>query len=156
MWGSIDTLQCLVEGMHVNHVSILLCPLCKSGPPIILHGPKLSLECAASSLVCSLRSLIVRFSKQMIVAGVFLFEQLFSLSASNQSWCFFCSCHTMNSFLHHDLEIVLHPWVQKFVHLQFLRLGTFPLGRKLQGKGDFAAYQPMISLEVCTGHHSGV
>ena len=67
-----------------------------------------------------------------------------------------CSCHTMKSFLQHGLEIVFHPWVTKFVHLQFLRLGTFPLGRRLEGKGDFAAYQPMISVAVCTGHHSGV
>ena len=35
-------------------------------------------------------------------------------------------------------------------------LGTFPLGMRLGGKGDFAAYQPMISVAVCTGHHSGV
>ena len=45
-------------------------------------------------------------------------------------------CHTMKSFLQHGLEIVFHPWVTKFVHLQFLRLGTFPLGRRLEGKGD--------------------
>ena len=62
----------------------------------------------------------------------------------------------MKSFLQHDLEIVFRPWVTKFVHLQFLRLGTFPLGRTLEGKGDFAAYQPMISVAVCTGHHSGI
>ena len=42
------------------------------------------------------------------------------------------------------------------MHLQFLCLGTFPLWRKLDGKDDFAAYQPMISVAVCTGHHSGV
>ena len=42
------------------------------------------------------------------------------------------------------------------MHLQFLRLGTFSLGRRLEGKCDFAAYQPMISVLVCTGHHSGV
>ena len=59
-------------------------------------------------------------------------------------------------FPQHDLEIVFHPWVSKFVHLQFLRLGTFPLGRRLEGKGDFAAYQPMLSVAVCTGHHTGV
>ena len=67
-----------------------------------------------------------------------------------------CSCHTMKSFLQHDLDIVFHPWVTKFVHLQFLRLGTFPLGRRLECKGDFAVYQPMISVAVCTGHHCGV
>ena len=33
---------------------------------------------------------------------------------------------------------------------------TFPLGRRLEGKGDFAAYQPMISVAVCTGHHCSV
>ena len=44
----------------------------------------------------------------------------------------------------------------KFVHLQFLHLGTFPLGKRLEGKGDFAVYQPMISVAVCTGHRSGV
>ena len=40
--------------------------------------------------------------------------------------------------------------------LEFLRLGTFHLGRRLEGKGDFAEYQPMISVAICTGHHSGV
>ena len=59
------------------------------------------------------------------------------------------------SFLQHDLKIAFYPWVTRFVHLQFLRLGTFPLGRRLEGKGDFAVYQPMISVAVCTGHHSG-
>ena len=63
-----------------------------------------------------------------------------------------CSCHTMKFFLQHDLEIVLHSWVTTFVHLQFLRLGTFSLGRRLEGKCDFAAYQPMISVAMCTGH----
>ena len=72
----MDGLQCLVEGAHVTRVSIPLCPLGKSCPPIILRGPKPSLECTAGSLVCSLGSLIIRFCKQMIVAGVFLFEQL--------------------------------------------------------------------------------
>ena len=57
----------------------------------------------------------------------------------------------MKFFLQHDLEIVFHPKVTKFVHLQFLRLGAFPLGRRLEGKGDFTAYQPMISVAVCTG-----
>ena len=52
----------------------------------------------------------------------------------------------MKSFFQHDLQIVFHTWVTKFVHLQFLRLGTFPLGVRLEGKGDFAAYQPMISV----------
>ena len=91
MSESIDGLQCLVECTHVTHISIPLCPLGKSCPPIILHGPQLSLECTAASLVCSLGSLIIRFCKQMIVAGASLFEQLWvSLSASsNQSWCFF-------------------------------------------------------------------
>ena len=42
------------------------------------------------------------------------------------------------------------------VHLQFLRLGTFPLGRRLEGKGVFAAYQSMISVTVCTRHQSGM
>ena len=45
--------------------------------PLILRGPKLSLECIAGSLACSLGSLIIRICEQMIVAGVFLFEQLF-------------------------------------------------------------------------------
>ena len=62
----------------------------------------------------------------------------------------------MKSFLQHDLEIVFHPWVTQFVHMQFLRLGTFPLGKRLEGRGNFAAYQPMISVAVCTGHRSGV
>ena len=55
----------------------------------------------------------------------------------------------MKSFLKHDIEIVFHPWATKFVHLQFLRLGTFPLERKLEGEGDFVAYQPMIIVAVC-------
>ena len=62
--------------MHVTHVSISLCPLGMSCPPITLHGPKLSLEHTAGSLVCSIGSLIIRFRKQMIMAGAFLFEQL--------------------------------------------------------------------------------
>ena len=62
----------------------------------------------------------------------------------------------MKSFLHNDLEIAFHPWVIKCVHLQFLRMGSFPLGRRLKGKCDFAVYQPMISVAVCTGHRSGV
>ena len=36
-----------------------------------------SQECTAGSLVCSLGSLIKRFCKQTIVAGAFLFKQLF-------------------------------------------------------------------------------
>ena len=43
----------------------------------------------------------------------------------------------------------------KSAYLQ-LRLGTFSLGKGLEGKGDLAAYQPMISVAVCTEHHSGV
>ena len=73
MWGSIDGLQSLVEGAHVTHVSIPLCPLGKSCPPIILHGPELSLECTAGSVVSSLGSLVIRFCKQMIVSGAFFF-----------------------------------------------------------------------------------
>ena len=72
-----------------------------------------------------------------------------SLSAlSNEPWCFLvdrptasaeCSCSMVficfhcssgsaavtqwMSFLQHDLEIVFHHWVTKFVHLQLLRLG---------------------------------
>ena len=119
----------------------------------------------------------------MIVAGAFLFEQLLDFlicfvrpvlvfsgrQANNFSRGFLQyglhvlplflglgGCHTMKSFLQHGLEIVFHPWVTKFVHLQFLRLETFPPERRLESKGDFAAYQPMISLTVCTGHYSGV
>ena len=64
------------EGARVTHVSIPLCPLGKSRPPIILHGPKLSLECTVGSLVSSFGSLIIRFCDQIIVAGAFLFGQL--------------------------------------------------------------------------------
>ena len=49
-------------------------------------------------------------------------------------------------------RLFFHPWIMKFVYLQFLRVGTFPLWRKLEGKGDFATYQPMISVTLCTGH----
>ena len=86
------------------------------------------------------------FSRGFLQYGLYLFPLFFRL----------CTCHTTKSFLQHDLEIVFHPWVTKFVHLQFLRLGTFPLGRRLEGKGDFAAYQPTISIAVYTGHHYGV
>ena len=65
-----------MEDAHVTHVSVLLCPLSKSCPPIILHGPKLSLECTAGSLVCSLGGMIIRFCKQTIVAEAFLFSYL--------------------------------------------------------------------------------
>ena len=75
----MDGLQCLIEGAHVTRVSIPLCHLGKSCPPIILHGPKLSLVCTAGSIVCSLCSLIIRFFKRIIVAGAFLFEQLLDL-----------------------------------------------------------------------------
>ena len=61
----------------------------------------------------------------------------------------------MKAFLQHDLEIVFRPWVTKFVHSQFLRLGTFLIRRRLEGKDDFAACQPMISATVRTEHHSG-
>ena len=37
------------------------------------------------------------------------------------------------------------------MHLQF----PFLLGGE-ESKGDSAVYQPMISVAVCTGHHSGV
>ena len=119
----------------------------------------------------------------MIVAGVFLSEQLLDflicfiklvlMFSGRQAHNFsrgllqygllllplflrLWSCHAMKSFLKHDLEIVFQLKVTKFVRLQFLRLGTFPLWRTLEGKGDFAAYQPMISVAVRTGHHSGV
>ena len=69
MWSSIDGL-CFVEGVHVTHVSIPLCPLGKSCPPVILHGPKLSLECTAGSLVCSLGSLIIRCCNSSVYFNV--------------------------------------------------------------------------------------
>ena len=79
----------------------------------------------------------------------FLRNSRISLSASsNQSWCFLVDRPTTSamascslvficfhcssgsaavtqwmSFLQHDLEIVFHHWVTKFVHLQLLRLG---------------------------------
>ena len=86
----------------------------------------------------------------MIVAGAFLFKRLLDFricfikpvlvfparEADNFScgflWfglhllsLFFTlySLHTMKSFLQHDLEIVSHPWVTKFVLLQFLVWG---------------------------------
>ena len=99
--------------------------------------------------------------KQIIVAGAFLFEQLLDFvicfvkpvlvfsgrQANNFSRDFLqydlhllplflrlCNCHTMKSFLQHDLENVFHPWVTKFVYLQFLRLGPFLLGGDLKAK----------------------
>ena len=72
----MDGLQCFTEGAHVTHVSIVLCPISKCCPPIILQCPKFNLDCTAGSLVCSLGSLIVRFCKQTIMSGAFLFEQL--------------------------------------------------------------------------------
>ena len=62
----------------------------------------------------------------------------------------------MKSFLQNDLEIAFHPLVMKCVHLQFLRMGSFPLGRRLKSKCECAVYQPIISVAVCTGHRSGV
>ena len=61
----------------------------------------------------------------------------------------------LTSLLQFDLKIVFHPWVMKSVHVQLLRLQTFSL-RRFDGKGDFAAYQPMINALVRIGHHSGV
>ena len=52
----------------------------------------------------------------------------------------------MKSFPQHDSEIAFHPWVTTFVHLQLLLLETFPLGRRLEGTGDFATYQSIISV----------
>ena len=83
------------------------------------------------------------------------FPEVWSSSASTVPLALQLSHNEACTASQHDLEI-FHPWVTKFVHLQFLRLGTFPLGRTLEGKGDFAAYQPMISVAVCTGHHSCV
>ena len=54
------------------------------------------------------------------------------------------------------MKIVFHPWVTKSVHLQLLQRGAFSLGRRLDGKGDSAAYQAVISAAVRTGYHSGV
>ena len=125
------------------------------------------------SLVCSFDSLFIRFCKQVIVAGVFLFDELLDFlisfvkpvlvfsgrQANNFSHGFLlcglhlhplffrlCSCHTMKSFLQLDLQIVFHPWVRMCMHLRFLRLWTFPLRRRLEGKGDFEAYDQCSSL----------
>ena len=73
---SHDGFQCPIEGKHVTHVSIALCPLNKFCRQIILRGPKLCMEYTAGSLVRSPGSLMIRFFKQTIVAGAFLFEQL--------------------------------------------------------------------------------
>ena len=54
MRGSIDGLQCHLEGAHVTHVSIPLCSLGKSCPTIILHGPKLSLDVLQAVLYATL------------------------------------------------------------------------------------------------------
>ena len=42
------------------------------------------------------------------------------------------------------------------MHSQPLRLETFSLGRRLEGKGNCAAYQPVISAMVCSEQHSDV
>ena len=145
---------------------------------------RLSLECTAGSLVCSLGSLIVRFCKQTLLAGAFLFKHLLDFlicfvklvsrcflfeRPSNFSCGFLesglrllplffrlCSCQTVKYLLQHGLKTVFHPGVTKSVQRQLRRLGTFPLGSRLEGKGDFAAYQPTISTAVRTGHHSAV
>ena len=55
------------------------CHLCQHSAvssQLVLHGPKPSLKCTARSLECSLASLIIKFCKQLIVAGAFLFKQL--------------------------------------------------------------------------------
>ena len=177
MCVSIDSLQCLIEGLHVTHVSMPLCPLSKSSPQIILHGPKLSQECTASSSVCSRGSFIIRFlqsddcGRSVSFREALEFPYLLRQTNLGVSWstgrqlqpCFpvvwsstASTVHTMKSFLQHDLNIVFHPSVMKFVYLPFRRLGTFFLGRGLEGKGDFVAYQPMINVATCTGHHSGM
>ena len=45
---------------------------------------------------------------------------------------------------------------QSLFYLQFLRLVTFSFARRFEGKDVSAAYQPVISVAVCSGHHSGV
>ena len=75
MWWYIDCLQSLIEGTHVTHVNIAMCPLSMCCPPIILHSLELTLECTAGSFVCNLGSLVIRFCKLAIVAGVFLFKE---------------------------------------------------------------------------------
>ena len=68
-----------------------------------------------------------------------------------------CSRHTMKSHLQQDLGDYFSRLGHEVCALSVSSgLGTFPLGMRLEGKGDFAAYQPMISVAVCTGHHSGV
>ena len=119
---------------------------------MIVAGAFLS-EQLLDFLICFIKPVFVfpalhtsNFSRGFLQYGLHLIPLFFRLS----------SCHTMKSFLQHNLRIVFHPLVTKFLHLQFLRLETFSIGRRLEGKGDFAVYHPMISVAVCTGHHSGV
>ena len=108
MRRSIGGLQCFVEGAHVTNVSIPLCPLGKFCPPIILHGPKLSLECTAGSLVCGLCSLIIRFCKQIIVAGAFLFEQLLDFLISLVKPVLVFSDRRAHTHTHRDTRTYTH------------------------------------------------
>ena len=54
------------------------------------------------------------------------------------------------------MKIVFHPSVTKSVHLQLLHLRTFSLGRRPEGKDDFAVYLAVVSAAVRTGHESCV
>ena len=109
MWGSTDGLQCLVEGAHVIPVSIPLCPLCKSCPPISLHGPKLSLECTAGSLVCSFGSLLSSSfaSRWLWQEHFFSSSSWISLCASsNHSLCFLVNRPTTSAVVSSSMVFI--------------------------------------------------
>ena len=89
------------------------------------------------------------FVKQVLAFSGRQADNFSVVSCSMVFICFHCS--TIKSFLQHDLEIVFHSWVTKFVYLQFLRLRTFP-GMRIEGKCDFAAYKPMIN-DQCSSLH---
>ena len=133
MQGSIDGLQCLVEGAHVTDVSIPLCPLGKSCPPIILHGHNVKLECTAGSLVCSLGSLIIRFCKQIIVAGAcFLLLFLFFFRAALG---FPCLLHQTSLGVFWLTGKELQPW---FPVVWFSPASTVPQALQLSHNEVFA------------------
>ena len=92
----------LIEGTHVTHVSIALCPISKCCPQIIMHGPKLRLECTAGSLVCSLGSLIIRFCKKTIMSGAFVFKQLLDIHISYLE-------HKTNGLVQRNINFLVGP-----------------------------------------------
>ena len=79
--------------------------------------------------------------QQMIVAGALLFEQLLGIFICFIKPVLVFSGRKATNFSHgflYALKIVFQPCVTTLVYLQLLRLGTFSLGKRLEGKGNLA------------------